>query len=119
MGAITLIWQDLRALNDYYRAGYQISFWRTAQKLEVDLVLYGPKGLFAIEVKRGDRLRPGDLDGLSAFLADYPEARALVVYTGTRTYHERGIDVIPLDAWFGREGYAHKTFFSTSRDGHD
>jgi predicted AAA+ superfamily ATPase len=107
----TLVWQELRALNDYLTAGYQISFWRTTGKLEVDLILYGPKGFFAIEVKRADRIRPGDLDGLHAFIADYPEARALAVYTGTRAYHDAGVDIIPIEQWFGEAGVGHRTIF--------
>jgi predicted AAA+ superfamily ATPase len=108
----TLVWQELKALNDYLDARYQISFWRTQGKLEVDLVLYGPTGFFAIEIKRADRIRPGALDGLQAFLSDYPEARAIAVYTGSRRYHENGIEIVPIESWFGEHGFARTTFFS-------
>ena len=107
----TLVWQEIKALNDYLDARYQIFFWRTHNKLEVDLVLYGPKGFFAIEIKRSDRIRSGDLDSLKAFLSDYPEAKAITVYTGTRSYHESGIDIVPIENWFGKDGFAKKQIF--------
>jgi len=108
----TLIWQELRALNDYLQSGYQISFWRASQKLEVDFVLYGPRGFFAIEIKRADRIRPSDLDGILAFLDDYPEAKGILAYTGTRAYHDRGVAIVPLENWFTKKGFAYKTFFA-------
>ena len=45
----TLVLQELRAANDYRACGYQIHYWRTRAHLEVDFVLYGPRGLLAIE----------------------------------------------------------------------
>lgn len=41
-------------------------------------------------MKRASRLRDGDLAGLRAFRSDYPMARALVLYGGTRSHHEDG-----------------------------
>ena len=41
----TLVLQELRAINDYLGADYQLYFWRTKNGLEVDFILYGPKGL--------------------------------------------------------------------------
>jgi predicted AAA+ superfamily ATPase len=108
----TLVWQELAALNDYFAAEYQISFWRTTSKLEVDFILYGPNGFFAIEVKRSHRIRPGDLDGLKTFLQDYPESQAIALYTGTRAYHDAGVDVVPLESWFGTNGECMKRMFS-------
>lgn len=37
----TLFFQELRAVNDYFRLGYNLYFWLTQSKLEVDFVLYG------------------------------------------------------------------------------
>lgn len=71
--------------------------WRTAKGEEVDFVLYGERGLVAIEVKCSARIREAYLRGLRAFLADYPKAKAILTYPGTRTDHDRGIDVVPLE----------------------
>lgn len=92
----TLVLQELRAAIDYGDLGYELSYWRTATGTEVDFVLYGERGLWAIEVKRAARLRDGDLAGLQAFRQDYPMARPLVLYGGTRAYHEDGIEILPV-----------------------
>jgi uncharacterized protein len=59
-------------------------------------VLYGERGLLAIEVKRGSRLRDGDLDGLRLFGEDYPSSRRFLFYGGTKPYESHGIRVLPL-----------------------
>jgi predicted AAA+ superfamily ATPase len=93
----TLLLQEVRAINDYRSLGYRLHYWRTAGGLEVDLVLYGERGLLAFEVKRAARVGPQDLRALAAFRDDYPMAKAWLVYTGTRAYREEGVDVLPLD----------------------
>jgi hypothetical protein len=62
----------------------------------IDFVLYGERGLCALEVKRSFRLRDGDLDALRMFRDDYPMARPFVLYGGTRAYHDDGIEVLPV-----------------------
>lgn len=49
----TLVLQNLIAVNEALDLGYQVYYWRTSNGTEVDFVLYGPRGFFAIEVKRG------------------------------------------------------------------
>lgn len=58
-------------------------------------MLYGERGLKAFEIKRGSRLRSGDLDAIDLFLHDYPMAEAYVVYGGDRAYREGRIRVVP------------------------
>jgi predicted AAA+ superfamily ATPase len=96
----TLVFNELRALNAYEGHGYEIFFWRTKTKQEVDFVLYGEKGILAIEVKSSDRPRQTDLEGLKLFRQDYPMARALLLYAGNQRSHEAGIDIIPLQDFF-------------------
>jgi hypothetical protein len=91
--------QELRAHNDYGDLGYTLHSYRTASGHEVDFVLYGERGLVAIEVKRSARVRSEDLSGLRAFLADYPMARAFVVYGGSRVYREAGVEYVPAAAF--------------------
>jgi uncharacterized protein len=92
----TLVLEELRAANDYGKLGYDLHYWRTPTGLEVDFVLYGERGLRAFEVKRSSRVRPDDLASLQAFLADYPMAKAHLVYAGTKAYREGAIRVLPL-----------------------
>ena len=89
--------QELVALNALLDKGYTIHYWRTATGTEVDFVLYGARGLLAFEVKRTSRLSPESLKGLRAFLADYPMARASLIYGGRRELNEAGIRVLPVD----------------------
>lgn len=93
----SLLFQELRALNAYRSLGYRIHYWRTRSGHEVDFVLYGARGIKAIEIKRGQRIRAPDLRGLSAFLADYPMAGAILLHGGPRRMVECGVELIPLE----------------------
>jgi predicted AAA+ superfamily ATPase len=92
----TLVFQELTALNDYLGLGYSLHFWRTADGAEVDFVLYGERGLIAIEVKRSRGLRGSDLRGLRAFKRDFPEARTFLLCGEPRASQVDGIEVLPI-----------------------
>lgn len=92
----TLVLQHLRAENDYRQHGYAFHYWRTGKGDEVDFVLYGERGLVAIEVKRSSRVRPEDLQALRVLRADYPEAKTHLWYLGTRRWQESGVDIVPI-----------------------
>ena len=93
----TLVMQELRAINDYLGAGYQLYFWRTKNGLEVDFILYGPKGLIAIEVKRSPHVHTKTLRPLKEFKKDYPPARCYLFYGGSETLYKEDITVLPID----------------------
>lgn len=92
----TLVLQHLRGENDYGQLGYALHYWRTRSGEEVDFVLYGPRGLVAIEVTMADRVRDADLRGLKAFRDDYTAAKTVLLYTGSRRLHRDGVEVLPL-----------------------
>ncbi len=92
----TLLIHHLRAVNDYGNLGYALHCWRTATGDEVDFVLYGKRGLRAFEVKRTQNVTSTDFRSLSRFLSDFPEAKAQLLYLGSRRWYEGGIDVIPF-----------------------
>ncbi len=97
----TLVFQELRAVNDALELGYQLYFWRTHQQQEVDFVLYGRQGFHAIEIKASARLRETeDLRDLKAFLQDYPEASATLFYLGQQTMHLGAMTVRPVQDLF-------------------
>ena len=97
----TLVFQELIAMNEYLEAGYSIYFWRTANQIEVDFVLYGERGLIAIEATRAATLRRVDFSGLTMFKKDYPTARAIMLYGGERVMSEKeSIEVVPIDEFF-------------------
>ncbi len=62
----------MRALNDYQQFDYELYFWRDANQQEVDLVLYGPRGIKAFEIKRSNRIHHDDLSALQSFLPERP-----------------------------------------------
>ncbi|NGX35047.1 MAG: hypothetical protein K1060chlam1_01415 [Candidatus Anoxychlamydiales bacterium] len=93
----TLIFQEIKALNDYFDLEYQIYYWRSVNKSEVDFILYGPKGILAIEVKRSQKYGYKDLKGLKNFGKDYPEAKLYFIYMGQRKEYDNNINILPLD----------------------
>lgn len=93
----TLIFQEIRAMNDYLALEYQIYYWGISRGPDVDLVLYGKHGLIAIEVKRTDRLRGGELLGLETFLEDYPVGRGIFVYGGKQKIERGKITIVPIE----------------------
>ncbi len=117
MGAVleTLFYQNLRAINDYFEYEYELFFWRTASDIEVDFILYGPRGLLAFEVKSGCTIHPKDLSGLKAFCEEYPMARPYVIYGGTREMSQQGISILPMkQALLGLPEILKNVFTKTS-----
>jgi len=93
----SLALQEIQAINSYLDLEYEIYFWRTTTGLEVDFVLYGPKGLIGIEVKRSKKIETDDLKGLKAFQSDYPMAKLYILYGGEKTLHFDGITAMPFE----------------------
>lgn len=77
-----LVYQHLRAWNDYLDEPNRLYFWRTRSGVEVDFVIYGAATFMAVEVKNAARVDRGDASGLEAFHADYPEAELVLLYRG-------------------------------------
>jgi len=90
-----LVAQHLRAWCEYSGGDERLFYWRTKAGLEVDFVVYGPGGLWAIEVKRARDVRPRDLRGLRAFMQDYPQARALLLHLGQDHLRVGEVDCVP------------------------
>lgn len=54
-------------------------FLRKRTKVEVDFIVYGPKGSWAIEVKRSSQFSPKDVKPLNTFMEEYPKAIATIL----------------------------------------
>jgi predicted AAA+ superfamily ATPase len=93
----TLFLQEIKAINDYYDLGYKTYYWRSIAGLEVDFVLYGPKGLFAFEIKRKSNINKKDLKGLQAFKKDYPEAKSFMFCNCDREQYHQDIKLVPIE----------------------
>ncbi len=92
-----LVAQHLNAWVEAQTALYQLYFWRTSSKLEVDFIVMGPDCFLALVVKNGSTVHPSDFHGLEAFQEDYPETTPILLYRGKHRYKERGILCIPIE----------------------
>lgn len=92
-----LVAQHLRAWIAYQGNKYELFFWRSRAGVEVDFVMYGEQGIFAVEVKNSNRIRPKDLRSLNAFRQDYPQGKALFLYRGNERLLKNEILCIPCE----------------------
>ena len=92
-----LVAQHLRAWCDYSRGEHRLSYWQTRSQVEVDFIIYGQSGLYAVEVKNTDRIRPENLRGLKVFAQDYPESQLLLLYRGKERLLRDGILCLPCE----------------------
>jgi predicted AAA+ superfamily ATPase len=92
-----LVAQHLRAWTAYRHDDHQLFFWRTRSGLEVDFVIYGEAGLWALEVIHSGRIRPEDTRGLEAFAADYSQSRCVLVYRGRERLKRGRILCLPVE----------------------
>jgi uncharacterized protein len=92
-----LIAQHLRAWNDYSGAEHTIGYWRTRSGAEVDFIVYGPMGFWAIEVKNSKRISVNDTKSLETFLIDYPMAKAILLYRGTERIYHKNVLCMPCE----------------------
>lgn len=90
-----LVAQHLAAWSAYGGDTHSLFFWRTRSGVEVDFVVYGPDGIWAIEVKNAARIQPADLSGLRAFREDYADGRTLLLYRGRERFVRDGVTVLP------------------------
>ena len=93
----TLVLQEMSAMIDGHGWEYEIFYWRTQRHIEVDFILYGARGFYAIEVKYTDSIREKDFKGLLEFKKDYPECQALFVYAGQREYTWKDIAIVNVE----------------------
>jgi len=93
----TLVAQHVRAWLDYSVKEGKLYYWRTKAGLEVDFIIYGEIGFYALEVKNTKTIHAKDLRGLQEFKKDYPECMPLFLYRGKEKMRIKEIDCIPID----------------------
>lgn len=89
--------QHLRAWNAYRGNPYELFYWRSRHGVEVDFVLYGEQGLYAIEVKNAKRVREEDLTSLASFQQDYPRSKTFLLYRGQEKLVRKNILCMPCE----------------------
>jgi uncharacterized protein len=92
-----LVAQHLRAWIAYSEGDFGLYYWRTRSGVEVDFVVYGRRGFWAIEVKNGAGVRGAEVRPLREFAADYPECEPLLLYRGPDRLEVGGIRCLPVD----------------------
>ena len=92
-----LVAQHLSAWCDYSSGDHRLHFWLTRSQVEVDFVVYGASGLYAIEVKNTGKIRPEDLRALGSFGDDYPESQRFLLYRGKDRLVRDGIHCLPCE----------------------
>jgi uncharacterized protein len=92
-----LVAQHLRAWCDYSAGSHQLHYWQTRAQLEVDFVVYGESGLYAVEVKNSRQIQTEDLRALRAFGEDYPQAQRFIVYRGAERLRRDGVLCMPCE----------------------
>jgi hypothetical protein len=64
--------------------------------------VYGSDGFWAIEVQNSRDVRPRDLRGLRAFLEEYPQSRALLLYRGTDRLQKGEVLCLPVEEFLSQ-----------------
>ncbi len=86
--------------------------------MEVDFIVFGALGLWAIEVKNSTHINPGDLKGLEHFQQDYPEAKTLLLYRGETRLLKKQILCLPVNE-FLKSLVPNQLLLSNSNDLND
>jgi len=94
-----LVVQHLRAWNAYKGNPFELYYWRSRNGVEVDFVLYGAPGIYAIEVKNTNRIRLEDLRSLAEFQKDYPQSKTVFLYRGDEKRLIKNIWCLPCDSF--------------------
>lgn len=92
-----LVAQHLRSWISAQTESYTFAYWRTRSGVEVDFVVYGPKGFWAIEVKNKTQIFDQDVRALRSFCEDYPECCPLLLYRGKQRLMMKGILCLPCE----------------------
>lgn len=92
-----LVSQHLKAWIAYSQEKRELFFWRTRSGVEVDFVIYGADGIFAIEVKNTGSIRPQDLRNLKSFQDEYPESKMFLLYRGKERFLRDNVLCLPCE----------------------
>jgi predicted AAA+ superfamily ATPase len=92
-----LVAQHLHAWCDYSHGKHTLYYWQTRSRSEVDFVLYGESGIYALEVKNARRADSSDFTSLRHFAEDYPQSRRYLLYRGEDRLSRDGVLCMPCE----------------------
>ena len=87
------ILMEIMAHRSYTELGYEVNFWRTKARQEVDFIL--GRGQVALEVKGSSRIDNADLRHLKAFIQEHRPKKALLVCNERAPRMAESIHVLP------------------------
>ena len=90
-----LVAQHLRSWIDYRSSSCKLYYWRTKSGAEVDFIIYGEDGFWAIEVKNSTKIHNVDMRVLKIFCKDYPECTPIFLYRGNERFKVNNILCLP------------------------
>lgn len=99
-----LVWRELTSYLSYTRSEFELFYWRSLSKFEVDFILQerhsrDPK--FAVEVKAKRVVGSKDMRGLEAFSEEYHYIRKILVCLESACRRtESGIEIWPVEEFF-------------------
>jgi uncharacterized protein len=92
-----LIGQHLHVWCSYSKGKHSLHYWQTRSRTEVDFVVYGESGIYAIEVKNSRRVDSSDLTALRHFAEDYPQSQRYLLYRGEDRIKRDGVLCMPCE----------------------
>lgn len=109
-----LVAQHLRAWIAYRRKNNVLYYWRTRSGVEVDFVVYGEDGLWAVEVKNVAKIYSANLRALKSFKGDYPESNIIFLYRGEERLKKEGVLCVPCEEFLLQLNPGRDLFRSTA-----
>jgi len=85
---------EIKRLLDYSEIEAKLSFFRTADGAEVDLIIELSDKILAVEIKSSSNPSLSDLRGLRSFIKDHKYSRAICVCQTPRGFIKEGIEFV-------------------------
>lgn len=98
----TLVLHELRAAMSVHNAGGDLSYWRTPAGVEVDFIWRRGRRAVGVEVKASARWRREDAAVLRQLMDEKVLTAGFLVYGGSEVLRDRGVDILPLEAFARR-----------------
>jgi uncharacterized protein len=94
-----LVAQHIRAWLEYGSSTSKLYYWHTKAGSEVDFIIYGEDGFWAIEVKNSLKIHSRDMRALNSFNIDYPECTPILLYRGKETLKINNVICLPCEVF--------------------
>ena len=111
-----LVAQHIRAWIEYGSSSCKLYYWHTKAGSEVDFIIYGEEGFWAIEVKNSQKVHPMDMRALKAFNQDYPECTPIFLYRGKETLKINNVICLPCEMFLKNLVPANKKLITSLKE---